>query len=93
MKVIAKYRIVEVCYQNGEIATIECQSILDAIEFRTRFEQVIPHRERAVSDKQYLKTFYDYLKVNGYIEKEAYMKRQAIQRKAELCRELSKRWV
>ncbi|EJJ0671692.1 hypothetical protein C3D80_20180 [Cronobacter sakazakii] len=93
MRVIAKFRTVEITYPNGDVGRIVCRSLKDALEYACRFASVIKVRTRATHDKQYLETFYEYLKNKGYIEKETFEKRQAMLKKASLVHELSARWV
>jgi len=93
MKVIAKFRTVEVTYANGEKASIKCKSLKDALEYSKRLINVIPFRERAVSDRTYLTDFYLYLKSRGYIEKDLYTREVRLFRKVELLRQISRNWA
>ncbi|ENU4835438.1 hypothetical protein ACFH4J_003422 [Escherichia coli] len=93
MRVIAKYKSVEVIYPDGAIQVVKCHSVHDAIEFRSRLLKAIPYRERATNDTTYLKDFYDYLKNKGVIETDSYMRQQALIHKAAMVREISLRWA
>lgn len=93
MRVIAKYKTVEVIYPNGHLEVVKCHSVHDANEFRSRLIKVIPYRERATNDTSYLKDFYDYLKTKGVIEIDSYKSQQALIHKAALVREISQRWL
>lgn len=93
MRVIVKYRTVEVIYPNGAMEVVKCHSVHDAIEFRSRFLNVLPYRERATNDALYLKDFYVYLKNKGIIEKAAFIKAQSLLNKARLCEVISQNWL
>ncbi len=93
MRVIAKYKAVEVNYPDGQKEVVNFNSVQDAIEYRSRFLEVIPYRERAKTDSTYLKDFYDYLKNKGIIEKEAFKRSQLLLNKARLCAVISQNWM
>lgn len=93
MRVIAKYKSVEVIYPNGATEVVKCHSVHDALEFRSRLLNVLPYRERATKDSGYLKDFYVYLKNKGIIEKDAFIKAQSLLNKARLCEVISQNWL
>jgi hypothetical protein len=93
MKVIAKYKTVQVTYPNGEVVNVMCKSLIDALEYSTRLTKVLPFRERASKDKSYLTEFYDYLKSRGLIETDLYKRQLKMTRKYQLVCKLSKLWA
>ncbi|PXW50343.1 hypothetical protein DFO55_12414 [Grimontella sp. AG753] len=93
MKVIAKFRTVEVTYPDGDVVNFKCKSIKDALEFASRFSKVIPFRHRASTDKTYLSEFYKYLQSKGYVETERYESQMRLYKKLELVRKISQGWA
>lgn len=93
MKVIVKFRTVEVTYNTGVVAAIKCKTISDALSFDKHFKNAIIKRERACNDESYLQEFYAYLKSKGLVERQCYESHLNLQRKAHLVSMLPTRIV
>lgn len=93
MKVIAKFKTVQVTYPDGDVVDVKCKTLKDALVFSARLVKVFPYRERSRIDKSYLIDFYNYLKSKGYIETELFNSNMKLLMKADLVRQLSKRWM
>lgn len=92
MKVIAKYKRVEITF-NNELVSVSFNSVKDALVFTDWYKQVSKIRERACTDKSYPSELYYYLKSKGIINKDLFESRQRMLRKAHLLNSLTPGWL
>lgn len=92
MKVIAKFRNVEVTFPNGEIVVVTCKTITDALAYTRYMQRAIVIRERASTTKSYPHELYQHLLEIGVVEKEKFEARVTLAHKAKLVQNIQNKW-
>ncbi|EIY8279345.1 hypothetical protein MNZ66_004480 [Salmonella enterica] len=92
MKVIAKYKRVEITFSN-ECISMQFRSVKDALTYTEWYKKVSLIRERARVDISYPNELYNYLKEKGIINADLFESRQRMLRKAHLLCSLTPRWM